>query len=377
MVTSSALLPARRLRRTLSPLIEEAAKRSCADRYRKHFPARSHFWMLLMHTMSANQSLRQSHAALGADPEVRRFLGMEERWISYSQVARSSTSRPSACFEGLFFSVLGVARERLGRSPSDPDLLRGVRLLDSTFFPLAAKRSPWGVWNKRGNSGARLQTLLDPSSRLPTDLRLDPLGTNDANALGSLELSGLEGQMLVFDLGYYSHAHFARLMEGGVHFLTRLKAQASYEAKRSRELPDGELTTEEGDTLISDEIIALGSPNNRRATVLEGMRLITSKNEKGKVYSFVTDRHDLPALDVLYLYRKRWQIELFFRWLKKQLGAIKPVGHSREALWLTILVAAIVALLMALSEHRRPKGITRVSWMRALCTSFSMLRLSG
>jgi IS4 transposase len=110
---------------------------------------------------------------------------------------------------------------------------------------------------------------------------------------------------------------------------------------------------------------------------VEGVRLIRSENEKGEPYAFVTDRHDLQALEVLRLYRKRWQIELFFRFLKRQLGALRPLGHSEEAVWLTIVVAAIVAVLMELGERWRPKGTTRVSWMRALCTSFSMLRLSG
>lgn len=387
MVPSPARLPARHLRKTLSPLIAEAAKESRADRYRKRFSAHSHVWMLLLHTMSANQSLRQSHASQLADPRVRRFLGMEEEPISYSQLARSSSSRPASLFEGLLFSVLGVARggggggggkrrsKKGGRD--DPDALRGVRLLDSTFFALGPKRSPWGVWNKRGNSGVRLQTMLDPADGLPIGLGLELLCTNDANALGSLELAGLRGKTLVFDLGYYCHAHFLRLIDGGAHFLTRLNAQAHYEVRQSKKLPEGTLTTEEGDTLISDEIVTLGSPNNRNGAVLEGMRLLRSENEKGESYAFVTDRHDLEALEVLGLYRKRWQIELFFRFLKRQLGALKLLGHSEEAVWLTILVAAIVAVMMALSERRRPKGMTRVSWMRALCAGFSMLRFSG
>jgi Transposase DDE domain len=340
--------------------------------------------MLIMHTMSANQSLRQSHASQLADPGLRRFLGMEEEQISYSQLARSSTSRPSELFERLLGALLGVAhgggkkkkkKRRGGRD--DPEALRGVRLLDSTFFALGPKRSPWGIWNKRGNAGVRLQTMLDPQEGLPIGLGLEPLSTNDANALGALELCGLKGKTLVFDLGYYCHAHFERLMEGGVNFLTRLKAQASYEVTESSKLPEGPLTTEEGDTLISDEIITLGSPNNRNGAVLEGMRLLRSENEKGEAYAFVTDRHDLGALQVLGLYRKRWQIELFFRFLKRQLGALGLLGHSEEAVWLTILVAAIVAVMMTLSERRRPKGMSRVSWMRALCAGFSMLRFSG
>lgn len=306
-------------------------------------------------------------------------MGMEEGWVSYSQLARSSASRPSECFEELLRSVMRLAhsRRRGGRRDA-PEILERTRLLDSSFFALCAKLSPWGTWNKRGNTAVRLQTLLDPIDRLPTRMALEPLSTNDANALGGLELAGLEGVTLIFDLGYYCHAHFARLLEGGVHFLTRLNAQAYYEVTQSRKLPEGEATTTpEGDVVLSDEIVTLGSPNNRRGAVLEGIRLVTSENRKGKVYAFVTDRHDLAASEVPYLYRKRWQIELFFRWIKRQSGALRLFGHSREAVWLTIVVAAIVAVLMALCEQWRPRGMSRVSWMRALCSSFSMLRFSG
>lgn len=377
MLPSSAL-PARRLRKTLTPLIARAVRESRADRYRKHFGASAHVWMLLMHTMSANPSLRQSHAQQGADPRVRRFLGLDREGVSYSQLARSSTSRPAECFERLLCSVVRLQHGR--GNPNAEEILRGVRLLDSTFFPLGSKRSPWGVWNKRGNSGARLQTILDPSERLPTEMKLELLSTNDANALGELDLSGLRARTLIFDLGYYCHAHFLRLMEGGVHFLTRLNAQASYRViadNESARAPVGGDATPEGDVVLCDRTIALGSPNNRRGTVLEGIRLITSKNEKGKIYAFITDRHDLAAEEVLYLYRKRWQIELFFRWLKRQLGTLRPFGYSREAVWLSIVVAVIVVVLMALCETWRPRAMSRVSWMRALCSSFSMLRLSG
>jgi hypothetical protein len=385
MLPPSAL-PARHLRKTLCPIIARVATESRADRYRKHFSASSHVWMLLMHAMGANQSLRQSHAHQQADPRVRRFLGMEEEWVSYSQLARSSASRPSECFEELLRSVMRLAHSRRRRrrrrrrgGPRDaPEILEGVRLLDSTFFPLLAKLSPWGTWNKRGNSAVRLQTLLDPIDRLPTRMELELLSTNDANALGSLDLSGLEGTTLIFDLGYYSHAHFGRLTQGGVHFLTRLKAQAYYEVTHSSKLCEGgATTTPEGDVVLSDEIVTLGSPNNRRGAVLEGIRLVTSQNRKGKVYAFITDRYDLAASEVPHLYRKRWQIELFFRWLKRQSGALQLFGHSREAVWLTMMVAAIVALLMMLSEEWRPKGVTRVPWMRALCASFCLLRFSG
>lgn len=376
MLPSSAL-PARRLRKTLDPLIEEAARESRADRYRKSFPAHAHAWMLVLHVMSGNASLRQSHAQQqSADPALRRFLGMEG-WVSYSQLARSSASRPVECFERLLASLLRRARGRAGRR--SPELLRGVRLLDSTFFALGGKASRWSVHGVHG-PGVRLQALLEPTERLPEAMRMTTVAANDAVALAEWDLPGLEGRTLVFDLGYYSHRNLGRLREGGVHFLTRLKGQARYRVSASRvpKTAQGEPKTPEGDRVLYDETIVLGSPNNRRGEVLEGVRLVTSENAKGEVHRFVTDRHDLLAQEILSLYRKRWQIELFFRWLKRQLGALRPFGLSREAVWLTMVVAAIVAVLAALAEEARPKGVTRVSWLRALGPAlFRRPRFSG
>ena len=115
--------------------------------------------------------------AAARTPAMRRFLGTEEDSISYSQLARSSTSRPSEFFEGLLPSLLPRprGRRRRSRASSRRPFWRTYRLLDSTFFPLGAKASSWSVWDRRGDAGARLQTLLDPTDRLPTEMRLELL----------------------------------------------------------------------------------------------------------------------------------------------------------------------------------------------------------
>lgn len=124
--------------------------------------------------------------------------------------------------------------------------------------------------------------------------------------------------------------------------------------------------TPEGDQVLRDETITLGSPNNRAGTVLVGVRLVTSQNPQRVVQRFVTDRFDLTAREVVRLYRKRWQIALFVRFLKHQLGMIHPLGQSRAAVWLAILIAAIVAVLLALADTDRPRAISRIAWLRAL-----------
>lgn len=362
MLPSPAALSARRLRKTLSPLVDDASRRSDADRYRKSFPASAHAWMLILHTMSANGSLRQSHAHQQADPSLRRRLGMEG-WVSFSQLARSSTSRPSGFFEELLAMLVREAKNapNPGRLPA---ALGKVAAPDSTFFSLSQKLSPWSR-HKRHAPGVRLQAEVDLSRATPTNLRLTLPDTNDRAALRGWDLSELAGWTLVFDLGYYAHAHLARLLREGVSFVTRLQAQARYETL-SQEPPSSGQRTPEGDTVVSDERIVLGSPNNRTGAVLRDVGLVTSETGRGERHRLITDRHDLSASEVVALYRKRWQIELFFRWLKRGLGALKAFGTGREAVWPTALVSAIVAVVAMLVEAHRQKGLTRVSWLRAL-----------
>ena len=364
MIPKAAPLSARQLRRLLDPLILSSVEAACADRYRKRFPAFAHVWMLLLHVCSANMSLRQSHASQSADPRLRRRLGMPD-WISYSQLARSSTSRPLQLFEELFARVL---REAKARPSGDPTwgLLRHAAALDATTFSLSLKLSPWCRY-KRHKPEVRVQTLLDLARAIPDTLHLTLADRNDRRELSEWELSQLWGWTLIFDLGYYAHRHFSRLLEAGVSLITPLCPQAYYEVTHRLLVPDER--TLQRDRVLADELINLGSPKNRGGAVLKGMRLVTYKTQGGKLCRVLTDRRDLSAVEVVRLYRARWRIELFFRWLKRQLGAIAPLGHSRQALWLTILLAAIVAVLAWLVDGERPRGTSRISWLRALASA--------
>lgn len=120
--------------------------------------------------------------------------------------------------------------------------------------------------------------------------------------------------------------------------------------------------TPEGDLVLRDETITLGSPNNRHGMVIPGLRLIHRRNRGGCERAFVTDRLDLTAFQLVRLYRYRWQIELFFRSLKHQLGLMVPFGHSAAAVWLSVLIAMIVMLVQALVEVLRPAATSRVAW---------------
>jgi IS4 transposase len=189
-----------------------------------------------------------------------------------------------------------------------------------------------------------------------------------------------EGWTLIVDLGYYGHRQFEHLLACGGHIVSKLNAQAAYTVTQEQAVVQRKGWTPKEDRVVSDQVITLGSANNRRGAVLRGMRLVTSLSVDGHTCSLITDRFDLEAWEVIGLYRKRWQIELFFRWLKRQLGALRPIGYSREAVWLTMLVAAIVALIWVLlaQMNAQPAGMSRICWLGAVSVALqSVITLSG
>lgn len=350
----------RALRRHLAPAICHAAATPGADRYRKHFPATAHLWLLVLHGLLGFPSLRQAHAILAIVPGLFARIGLP-RGLSFSQLARSSTSRPTACFEALLTEITTHARRT---APADPAgrLLRKVQVIDSTFITLSANLSPWSQHGGHA-PGIRVHTTFDPARHLPTRLWFSLADVNDHEALKHTDLTPYVGWTLLLDLGYYGHAQLARLQAAGISFVSRLHPYARYRVTAHR--PVAAKRTPAGDGLLADETITLGSPNNRNGVVLPGLRLITSANQTGTVQQFVTDRFDLTATELVRLYRQRWQIELFFRFLKHQLGALTPLGYSPNAVRLTVLIAAIIAVLLTLIGPPQPAAVSNIARLHA------------
>jgi hypothetical protein len=375
MVAQSHPLPiSRRLRRAVpalvNPLIHAASARPEADRYRKHFTTDAHLQILLDHALSGSDSLRQTHAGLDLAAENWAAYGLAQR-VSLSQLARSSTSRPSACLETVAQGLLVQVPVRRG----DP-ILSQTWVRDSSFFTLSAKRSPWSRHGKHV-PGIRVHTDYDLARAVPTRLDWTTADTHDLRHLAETDLTELAGWTVVMDVGYYGHALFQRLLAHGVDFVIPRQPQASVQYETFAPIGVGRMTPN-GDRIVRDVTITLGSPNNRHGTVLPHLRLITSCAPNGTYHSLITSRLDLLPEDVVMLYHQRWQIELFFRAVKHQMGGLHPLGTSPEAVWATILLAIICWALQALLEDLQPPAVTNVAWLRAIAQNLTPhLRFSG
>jgi len=355
--------------RDLAPVIVASAAACDANRYRKHFWATTHVQILLLHRLLGSPSLRQTYALLAACPELLGQPPNTAPPVSFSDLADSSTTRPAALLAGLLPTLLQWAHRQRGRQDLPPTL----RLLDATFFPLSQRHAAWLPISR----GVQLQVLYAPAAQLPEWVELpENVCSTDCQALDLALLShpdrltALCGTTLVFDLGYYSHTRFDQLLAAGIHLVTRYGQKARYEVLDER--PVQQPLWDQGGgriTVQADQRIRLGSPNNRTTPHLLELRMVTAEvhptpkaaaqGKQVQQYVLLTDRWDLTAHEVVQTYLWRWEIELFFRWLKRTIGAIPVLGYSRNAVTMSIYLALVVHLLTLLAS--RAMGFDRAS----------------
>lgn len=366
----------RRMRRMLAAelthldaVITRSAAACDADRYRKHFTAVAHATLLLFHGLSGQPSLRRSYAAISTSPGLLERVGLrapdgERLTVSYSQFAASNTSRPAAFLDGVLADLQRRVRALGPRQRNAPPA--ELTVLDTTFLRLSVAAAPWLPTRRhRGHSGVQVLVRYTPAVEVPEHVVISDTRTNDVQRLDAailddpLQLERLAGHTLSMDLGFYSHARFARLRHAGVAFVSRLHQQAQYtvQAERPVQAELAGLPTPRIH-LMRDAAITLGSPNNRAGAVLPGMRLVEAvvapqaraarRGDAPVTYTLITDRWDLSAAEVVQFYLWRWEIEVFFRWLKRILGVLRLLGTSRNAVELSVAVALIAHLLLVL-----------------------------
>jgi hypothetical protein len=199
--------------------------------------------------------------------------------------------------------------------------------------------------------------------------------THDRRAIQDLHFE--PGDLLIFDRAYLDYAWLFRLHQGGVWFVTRLKTNSCYEVVQSRAASG---------PVLANQVIRLSSPQGQ-ACYPELLRRIHYRDpETGKEYVFLTNRLDLSALEVAELYRRRWQIELFFKWIKQNLKIKAFYGTSKNAVLVQIWTALIAYLLRVWLMFKSKVGwglleLTRLAQTMLLerCDLWAMLcpRLTG
>jgi Transposase DDE domain/Domain of unknown function (DUF4372) len=305
------------------------------DRRVRRLTTRSQLVALLYGQLAGAVSLREIETALSSHQSRLYHLGVRE--VSRSTLADANANRPAAVFTGLFAQMVGQAQRGLRRRIGE-----AVRLIDSTGLRLAGRGTQWAAFSA-GVCGAKVHVVYDPDAEQPLYAAVTPAKVNDITAAQAMPIEA--GATYVFDLGYYDDAWWARLDAAGCRIVTRFKRNTPLH--RVTELP-----VVPGSAILSDRIghLPARQAKNRKNPFDDPVREVRVRSETGKILRILSNDLDASAEAIAELYKRRWQIELFFRWVKQTLRIKHFIGLSENAVRIQIAVALIAYLLLRLAK---------------------------
>lgn len=314
------------------------------DRYAKSFRCYDLLTMQVFAHLNGSRSLREVEAGFNAHRSHHYHLGT--RSVRRSTLADACAQRDPQVFASLAKVLMSGVHRRVRREVNDC-----LRLLDSTSFTL--KGLGFDDWTSetrtRHTQGLKLHVLFDPASSLPLEGQITAANVNDVTQAFGIELE--PGVTYVFDKGYCAYNWWAQIAARGAKFVTRLKTNARTEVVEQRPA-----TSED---VLADEIIRLSNRNpgaHRRNRYSAPLRRVTVARPGKAPLVLVTNDCERPASEIAAAYKARWQIELFFKWIKQNLRIKRFLGRSENAVRIQILCALIAYLLVALLQHTRARG---------------------
>lgn len=303
------------------------------DRY-DDFTPRQHFLALLGGILSGQQGLRATATALAPNHGALYLLGGKAP--PRSTLSEANRNRTADLFLDLLQELIprlhGAARRALRTA---------LRLIDATHLDLGKRMQRWFGLHQ-GKVAAKLHVVFDPAVQKPVFFDISQANLNDITA--AKELMPIEaGATYVFDLGYYDFAWWADLAAAGCTFVTRLKHNTVLREVEQHPVAPGSNVLSERTGLLPKRL-----SRTRRNPFRQRGREIVVRIDTGKKLRLFTNDLTSPAEHIADLYKERWQIELFFKWIKQNLKISKFMGTSENAIRTQIAVSFIAYLLVRL-----------------------------
>lgn len=306
-----------------------------ADKHVRRLPTKSQFIALLYGQLSGAVSLREIVG--GLESHAARLYHVGGRPAQRSTLADANARRPAAVFSELFAEMAARAHRGLRRKIGE-----ATYLIDATGIRLSGMGSAWAHFSSKA-CGAKVHVVYDADAEQPVYSAVTPARVNDITAAQAMPVEA--GATYVFDLGYYDYAWWAKLDAAGCRIVTRFKANTPLEVTAERDVP-------EGSDILSDRIGLLPrrQAKSRKNPFSDPVREVRVKTDTGKVLRILCNDLDAPAREIADLYKRRWAIELFFRWIKQTLKIRHFLGNSENAVRIQIAVALIAYLLLRLAQ---------------------------
>ena len=320
---------------------QKCVRRYHSPRRKPRFSCWDQFLAMAFAQLTYRESLRDIEACLGAVPDKLYHMGLRGR-VSRSTLADANEKRDWRIYANFAQTLVHEARRLYIDEPLGLELEQTVYALDATTVDLCLSLFPWARF-RTTKAGIKLHTLLDVRGAIPVFIWITDAKRADVEVLDVLVPE--PGSIYLFDRAYVDFERLHRLNEARAVFVTRTKKNLRWRRRYSRPV---DRTT----GLVCDQTIVLTRKESAEAYPAALRRVKYRDPKSGKTLVFLTNDFTLPALTVAHLYRLRWQVELFFKWIKQHLRIKTFFGTSANAVKTQIWIAISVYLLVAIARKR-------------------------
>ena len=315
------------------------------------------FIALLFGQLSQAKSLRDLIEKLNSQQSHLYHLGINP--IKRSSISDACQSRPIEVFYHLFFTLL----DRLEQNRCAKGVRQAVMLMDSTTISLCQSQYQWAEF-RTGKGGIKIHTLYDPDADAPVFFEITKGKVSDCK--GVRDWPVLSGSLYVMDRAYNGASHLKDLLDQESHFVVRMKKNMSYQVIHSMPV------NEEG--ILEDQWVKVTLKTNKalEGVMLRRVRFLREEDQKELV--FLTSDFSRSAAEIAELYKRRWKIELFFKWIKQNLKITRFYGQSANAVYLQVLIAMITYVLLRLLQEAKGMTLTLQQITRRLVVAILQRR---
>jgi len=316
---------------------------ACVKRYRgnhqvKDFSCRDQFYAMAFAQLTLRDGLRGIQESLRANAHCLYHMGFRSKTISRNTLAVANENRYWQIYADFALALMARARKLYENEPFALELDAEVFALDSTTIDLCLARFPWTP-SQQSKAAVKAHVLLNLRGNIPEFIYISDGKTHDVNILDQLEYQ--VGVYYLMDRGYVDFARLYNLHQQRAFFVTRAKKHMKFVAVKSRPV-------EKMSGLRCDQSIRLTGQTTAKKYP-ESLRRIKYRDpETGRSLVFLTNDFELPASMIAALYKQRWQVELFFKWIKQHLKIKSFYGYSENAVRTQIWIAVAVYCLLAI-----------------------------
>jgi hypothetical protein len=291
--------------------------------------------------LTYRESLRDIEACLRSVPAKLYHLGFRGK-VARTTLADANESRDCRIFADFAQVLIGIARPLYAHDPIGVDLDQGLYALDSTTIDLCLALFPWASFRKH-KAAVKMHTLLDLHGNIPTFIRISNGKLHDVNVLDDIPIEA--GAFYVIDRGYLDFGRLYRLTLSSAFFVIRTKDNVILQRRYSH-------LVDQSTGVRSDQTVILTTIGSATAYPDALRRVSYVDAETNKHLVFLTNNFNLPALTITQIYKCRWQVELFFKWIKQHLRIKAFYGTTENAVKTQIWIAVSVYVLVAIVRKR-------------------------